>query len=84
MNIYPATHYVTPRDKMLKAIEEIEAEMEERVAQLRGEGRELEAARLQQRTQFDTEMMREVGFCSGSRTTRATSAGAREARARGP
>ena len=65
VNFYPATHYVTPRDKLLKAIEEIEAEMEERVAQLRSEGRELEAARLQQRTQFDLEMMREVGFCSG-------------------
>ena len=65
VNVYPATHYVTPRDKLMKAVEEIEAEMEERVAQLRAEGRELEAARLQQRTQFDTEMMREVGFCSG-------------------
>ena len=65
VNVYPATHYVTPRDKLMKAVEEIEAEMEERVAQLRTDGRELEAARLQQRTQFDTEMMREVGFCSG-------------------
>src|ERR671922_2407869 len=65
VNIYPATHYVTPRDKMLKAIEEIEAEMEERVGQLNAEGRELEAARLRQRTQFDLEMMREVGYCSG-------------------
>ncbi|HEX6139426.1 MAG TPA: excinuclease ABC subunit UvrB, partial [Candidatus Limnocylindria bacterium] len=65
VNIYPATHYVTPRDKMLVAIEEIEAEMEERVGQLNAEGRELEAARLRQRTLFDLEMMREVGFCSG-------------------
>jgi excinuclease ABC subunit B len=65
VNIYPATHYVTPRDKMLKAIEEIEAEMEERVGQLNAEGRELEAARLRQRTMFDLEMMREVGYCSG-------------------
>jgi excinuclease ABC subunit B len=65
VNIYPATHYVTPRDKMLVAIEHIEAEMEERVSWLADQGRELEAARLRQRTQFDLEMMREVGFCSG-------------------
>ena len=54
VNLYPATHYVTPRDKLLAAVDEIEAEMEERVAQLAVEGRELEAARLRQRTQFDT------------------------------
>jgi excinuclease ABC subunit B len=65
VNIYPATHYVTPRDKLLVAIDQIEAEMEERTGQLTAEGRELEAARLHQRTQFDLEMMREVGFCSG-------------------
>jgi excinuclease ABC subunit B len=65
VNVYPATHYVTPRDKMLVAIESIDAEMEERVQWLAAQGRELEAARLRQRTQFDLEMMREVGFCSG-------------------
>jgi excinuclease ABC subunit B len=65
VNLYPATHYVTPRDKLLAAIDDIEAEMEERVGQLNAEGRELEAARLRQRTLFDLEMMREVGFCSG-------------------
>ncbi len=65
VNFYPATHYVTPRDKLLAAAQDIEAEMEERVAQLATEGRELEAARLRQRTAFDLEMMREVGFCSG-------------------
>ena len=65
VNIYPATHYVTPRDKMLVAIDNIEAEMEQRVRWLGDQGRELEAARLRQRTQFDLEMMREVGFCSG-------------------
>ncbi len=65
VNVYPATHYVTPRDKLLAAIDDIEAEMEERTSQLAVEGRELEAARLKQRTQFDLEMMREVGFCSG-------------------
>jgi excinuclease ABC subunit B len=65
VNFYPATHYVTPHDKLMAAIVDIEAEMEERVAQMRVEGRELEAARLEQRTRFDLEMMREVGFCSG-------------------
>ncbi len=65
VNLYPATHYVTPRDKLLAAIDDIEAEMEERTGQLAAEGRELEAARLRQRTMFDLEMMREVGFCSG-------------------
>ncbi len=65
VNLYPATHYVTPRDKLLAAIDDIEAEMEERTGQLAAEGRELEAARLRQRTLFDLEMMREVGFCSG-------------------
>ncbi len=65
VNIYPASHYVTPRDKLLAAMDEIEAEMEERVGWLATQGRDLEAARLRQRTQFDLEMMREVGFCSG-------------------
>ena len=65
VNFYPATHYVTPRDKLLAAITDIEAEMEERTQQLASEGRDLEAARLRQRTEFDLEMMREVGFCSG-------------------
>ncbi|HSM38061.1 MAG TPA: excinuclease ABC subunit UvrB, partial [Candidatus Limnocylindrales bacterium] len=65
VNVYPASHYVTPRDKLLVAMEQIEAEMEERVAWLGAQGRELEAARLRQRTQFDLEMMREVGYCSG-------------------
>ncbi len=65
VNFYPATHYVTPHDKLMVAVVDIEAEMEERVGQLRNEGRELEAARLEQRTRFDLEMMREVGFCSG-------------------
>jgi len=64
-NIYPASHYVTPADKMKEAIVDIEAEMEERVGQLEAEGRVLEAARLRQRTTFDLEMMRELGFCTG-------------------
>src|SRR5918998_5985466 len=65
VNIYPATHYATPADKLKLAIVDIEAEMEERVAEMEAEGRALEAARLRQRTTFDLEMMRELGFCSG-------------------
>src|SRR5512147_139512 len=64
-NVYPATHYVTPADKLKEAIVDIEAEMEERVGQLEAEGRALEAARLRQRTTFDLEMMRELGYCTG-------------------
>src|SRR4249919_644535 len=64
-NVYPATHYVTPQDKLREAIVDIDAEMEERVAGLEAEGRVLEAARLRQRTTFDLEMMRELGYCTG-------------------
>ena len=65
VNIYPASHYATPADKLKLAIVDIEAEMEERCGQMDAEGRVLEAARLRQRTTFDLEMMRELGFCSG-------------------
>ena len=65
MNVYPATHFVTPADKMMAALVDIEAEMEVRVGQLEAEGRALEGARLRQRTTFDIEMMRELGYCSG-------------------
>ncbi|HJT63386.1 MAG TPA: excinuclease ABC subunit UvrB, partial [Candidatus Limnocylindria bacterium] len=65
VNFYPATHYVTPRDKLLVAIGDIEAEMEIRVRELESKGQMLEAARLRQRTLFDLEMLREVGFCPG-------------------
>ena len=65
VNVYPASHYVTPQDKLKLAIVDIEAEMEERVGQLDAEGRILEGARLRQRTTFDLEMMRELGFCTG-------------------
>jgi excinuclease ABC subunit B len=65
VNVYPATHYVTPADKMKLAIADIEVEMEARVGELEAEGRVLEAARLRQRTTFDLEMMRELGFCTG-------------------
>jgi excinuclease ABC subunit B len=65
LNVYPASHYVTPAEKLAEAIVDIEREMEVRVEQLREKGMELEAERLRQRTTFDLEMMRELGFCSG-------------------
>jgi excinuclease ABC subunit B len=63
--IYPATHYVTAREKMERAVVSIEAELEERLRELRDRDMLLEAQRLEQRTRYDLEMMREVGFCSG-------------------
>jgi excinuclease ABC subunit B len=65
LNVYPASHYVTPAEKLTAAIVDIEKEMEQRVEELRQRGMELEAERLRQRTTFDLEMMRELGFCSG-------------------
>mgnify|MGYP001482656382 CR=1 FL=1 len=63
--IFPASHFVTREEKMRIAIENIEKELEERLAQLRAENKLLEAQRLEQRTKYDLEMMREMGFCSG-------------------
>ncbi|KOS60698.1 excinuclease ABC subunit UvrB [Lysinibacillus agricola] len=63
--IFPASHFVTREEKMRKAIENIEKELEERLALLRAEDRLLEAQRLEQRTRYDLEMMGEMGFCSG-------------------
>ncbi len=63
--VFPATHYVTERERMLKAIVGIEDELAERLAYLDGKGKLLEAQRLRMRTNYDLEMMREVGFCSG-------------------
>jgi excinuclease ABC subunit B len=63
--VFPATHYVTERERMLKAIAGIEAELVDRLAELEGQGKMLEAQRLRMRTNYDLEMMREVGFCSG-------------------
>ncbi|WP_353462723.1 excinuclease ABC subunit UvrB [Mammaliicoccus sciuri] len=62
---YPASHFVTREEKMKVAIERIEKELEERLAELRKENKLLEAQRLEQRTNYDLEMMREMGFCSG-------------------
>lgn len=63
--IFPASHFVTREDKMVKAIENIEIELEERLKEMRAEDKLLEAQRLEQRTRYDLEMMREMGFCSG-------------------
>ncbi|MET3697552.1 excinuclease ABC subunit B [Bacillus oleivorans] len=63
--IFPASHFVTREEKMRIAIENIEKELEERLALLRSENKLLEAQRLEQRTKYDLEMMREMGFCSG-------------------
>jgi len=65
LTIYPAKIFITPRDQMEKAIATIENELNWRLAVLREDGRVLEAQRLEQRTRFDIEMMREVGYCSG-------------------
>ena len=63
--IYPASHYVTPKDKMEQAIEEIRREMEERVKWFEDNGKLVEAQRIAQRTNYDMEMLQEIGFCSG-------------------
>lgn len=63
--IFPASHFVTREEKMAKAIKNIEKELEERLQYFRDKGRELEAQRLEQRTNYDIEMMKEMGFCSG-------------------
>src|SRR5690606_31350750 len=63
--IYPSSHYVTPRERVLVAIEAIKLELNERIKQLVGDGKLVEAQRLEQRTRFDLEMLQEVGHCKG-------------------
>jgi len=63
--IFPASHYVVPKERMEKAIKNIEIELEEQVKYFKGEDKLLEAQRIAERTNFDIEMMRETGFCSG-------------------
>ena len=63
--VYPSSHYVTPRDKVLAAVETIKLELAERLKQLTGDGKLVEAQRLEQRTRFDLEMLSEVGHCKG-------------------
>jgi excinuclease ABC subunit B len=63
--IYPATHFVTSEDAIERSLGEIAAELEARVAELEAQGKQLEAFRLRQRTQYDMEMLRELGYCNG-------------------
>ena len=65
LRIFPATHYVAGPDRMARAVRDIEVELAERLAELEGQGKLLEAQRLRMRTQYDLEMIRQVGFCSG-------------------
>ncbi len=65
LNIYPARHFVTPEDRLEGACNAIEAEMRQQVEYLEAQGKLLEAQRLQQRSRYDLEMLREVGFCNG-------------------
>jgi excinuclease ABC subunit B len=65
VRIFPATHYVAGPDRMERAVHDIEQELEERLAELERQGKLLEAQRLRMRTQYDIEMIRQVGFCSG-------------------
>ncbi len=65
IDIYPAKHFVTSRDKLEAAVVEIDNELEGRLAELRARGRDLEAQRLEHRTRYDIEMLRETGYCAG-------------------
>ncbi|MBA7486194.1 UvrABC system protein B [subsurface metagenome] len=65
IDIYPAKHFVTSPDKMMAAIKDIKAELEERLKELQGQGKLLEAARLEARTHYDIEMLQEAGYCTG-------------------
>ncbi len=65
MTIFPSSHYVTPRETIVKAIDEIKLELRERLEQLKAADKLVEAQRLEQRTLYDLEMMREVGYCAG-------------------
>ena len=65
IEIYPAKHFVTSEEKMLLALDDIESELQERLEELKSQGKLLEAQRLESRTRYDTEMMREAGYCAG-------------------
>jgi excinuclease ABC subunit B len=65
LTVYPSSHYVTPRERIHSAVDEIREELRTRLAELHAAGKLLEAQRLQQRTLFDLEMMHEVGYCAG-------------------
>jgi len=63
--VYPSSHYVTPKDRLVRAVDEIRDELHERLQYMKANGKLLEAQRLEQRTRFDIEMIREVGYCNG-------------------
>ncbi len=63
--VYPATHFVTEQGIMERVLRDIEAELEQRLSELEAQGKQLEAFRLRQRTRYDMEMLREIGYCSG-------------------
>jgi excinuclease ABC subunit B len=63
--IYPNSHYVTPRERLLRALDAIKEELQDRLAELEGRGKLLEAQRIHQRTMFDLEMIKEIGYCQG-------------------
>ncbi len=65
VDIYPAKHFVTPHDKLMAAIEDIKEELKGRLEELKSQGKLLEAQRLEARTNYDIEMLREVGYCTG-------------------
>jgi len=65
IEIFPARHFITPQDKLNAAIADIEKELEEQIAKFKEQSKLLEAQRIEQRTQYDLEMLREVGYCSG-------------------
>jgi excinuclease ABC subunit B len=82
--IYPKTHYATTRRTVLEAIETIKAELKERLEQLYGANKLVEAQRLQQRTTFDLEMMAEIGYCQGIENYSRHLTGAHAGRAAAP
>jgi excinuclease ABC subunit B len=65
LEIFPSKHFITPQDKLTEALELIETEMQDQLKRFRDEGKLLEAQRIEQRTKYDMEMLREVGYCSG-------------------
>ena len=65
LTIYPKTHYVTPREVLLKAVDDIEIELGHRLKEFRAQNKLVEAQRLEERTKFDLEMIKEIGYCSG-------------------
>ena len=79
--VYPGTHYVTPRERFISAVDQVREDLRVRLRELRDGGKLLEAQRLEQRTLFDMEMMKEVGYCAGienySRYFRGVSRGSR-------